>query len=169
MHTFWQTTRFELRYHLRQPALYLFYGLTVAQGFLYSLTAFNEELISLPYSNAPALFVSVFSTVGVLLTALAALLTGQSLLRDRTYHVGDYIYALPLNERLYFAGKLIGVLGTCLLLATEIALGTLPLLLRVSAPVGPFPLLATPISFSCLLLPNLLTVVSLAGTYLALR
>ncbi|MEZ0542468.1 hypothetical protein [Fibrella arboris] len=162
MHTFWYTARFEFRYHLRQPAFYLFYGLMIAQGFSYSLDAFNGELISLPYSNTPSLFISVFSTVGVLLTALAALLTGQSLLRDRTYHVGDYLYALPLNERLYFAGKLIGVLGTCLLLATGTVLGTLLLPLWVTAPVGPFPLSAILISFCLLLLPNLLIVVSLA-------
>ncbi|MBO0951103.1 ABC transporter permease [Fibrella forsythiae] len=179
MQTFWQTARFEFRYHLRQPVFYLLYGLMVAQGFFYGLDAVNEELFGLPYSNAPGLFISVFSTVGVLFTALAALLTGQSLLRDRTYRVGDYLYALPLNELLYFAGKLIGVLGTCLLLATGIVLGTLLLPLWVTVPVGPFPLSAILVSFSLLMLPNLLIVVSLAyaltavtqrmaGAYLAL-
>lgn len=162
MHTFWQTARFELRYHLRQPAFYLFYALTVAQGFFYGLAVSNEESVGVLYSNAAGLFFSVFSTVGVLLTALTALLTGQSLLRDRQYRVGDYLYALPLDERLYFAGKFTGVLGTCLLLATGVGVGVLALPLWLSAPAGPFPVVASLTSFLLLLAPNILIVVSLA-------
>lgn len=179
MNTFWQTARFELRYHLNQPSFYLFYLMTVAQGFLYGLAVVESDSVALLYSNAPGLFFSVFSTVGVVLTALAALLTGQSLLRDRTYRVGEYLYALPLDEQLYFAGKLLGVLGTCVLLATGIGFGLLALPLWISLPTGPFPLAAILTSFGSLLVPNLLIIVSLtyaltaffqrmAGAYLAL-
>ena len=176
MHTFWQTARFELRYHLRQPGFYLFYALTVAQGFAYALG--NWEAGGYAH-NAPGLFFDVFSAVGVLLTALCALLTGQSLLRDRTYRVGDYLYALPLDEQLYFAGKFVGVLGTCVLLATGIGVGTLALPLWVSGAVGTFPATAVAFGFVMLLVPNLLIIVSLsyaltaftqrmAGAYVAL-
>ncbi len=179
MNTFWQTARFELRYHLNQPSFYLFYLITVAQGFFYGLNVLESDSIGLLYANAPGLFFSVFSTVGVLLTALAALLTGQSLLRDRTYRVGDYLYALPIDEQLYFAGKLTGVLGTCVMLATGVGLGVLALPLETATPTGPFQLAATLTSFALLLLPNLLIVTSLsyalsaffqrmAGAYLAL-
>lgn len=162
MNTFWQTARFELRYHLKQPVFYLFYALTVAQGFFYGLSFFNEESAGLPYPIMPGLIISVFSTAGVLLTALAALLTGQSLLRDRTFRVGDYLYTLPLDERLYFAGKLTGMLGTCLLLATGVGLGVLAVPLWTTVPTGPFPLATLLISFFMLLAPNLLIVISLA-------
>lgn len=167
MHTFWHIARFELRYHLRQPVFYLFYALIVAQGFLYGQHVISEEASGMLYANSPGLFFSVFSTVGVLLTAIACLLTGQSLLRDRTYRVGDYLYALPLDERLYFAGKLVGVLGTCLLLSTGVAVGLLLLPAWVATPSGPLPFLALLVSFFLLLLPNLLIVVSLAYTLTA--
>ncbi|HEY0110388.1 MAG TPA: hypothetical protein VGB67_12200, partial [Fibrella sp.] len=151
MDTFWQTARFEVRYHLKQPSFYLFYLMTIAQGFLYGLNVVESDSIGLRYSNAPGLFFSVFSTVGVVLTTLAALLTGQSLLRDRTYRVGDYLYALPLDEHLYFAGKLMGVLATCVLLSTGVGLGLLALPIWTSLPTGPFPLAAILISFGSLL------------------
>ena len=160
MHTFWQTARFELRYHLRQPGFYLFYALTVVQGFAYALGSWQAG--GYAQTNAPSLFFDVFSSVGVLLTALSALLTGQSLLRDRTYRVGNYLYALPLDERLYFAGKFVGVLGTCVLLATGVVLGTLALPLWASGAICPFPVAAVAYGFVVLLVPNLLIVVSLA-------
>ncbi len=160
MHTFWQTTRFELRCHLRQPGFYLFYALTVAQGFAYALARWEGGEYAQP--NAPGLFFDVFSAVGVLLTALSALLTGQSLLRDRTYGVGPYLYALPLDERLYFAGKLVGVLGTCVLLATGVGVGALALPLWATGAVGTFPAMAVASGFVVLLVPNVLVVVSVA-------
>ena len=160
MHTFWQTARFELRYHLRQPEFYLFYALTVAQGFAYALGNWNAG--GYARTNVPDLFLDVFSSVGVLLTALSALLTGQSLLRDRTYRVGDYLYALPLDERLYFAGKFMGVLGTCILLSTGIGVGALAWPIWVSGVVGTFPATAVAYGFVVLLMPNLLIIVSLA-------
>lgn len=161
-------TRFELWYHCRQPYFYGLLLLMVAQGVATGLIDYQQVADISLTTNAPALLYLGFASMGPLLVATVALLTGQALLRDRDHHVGTYLYALPIAARTYFSGQFLGLLGISVLLGLCYALGLLSVPLVVNGPVGDWPMLAFVDGFVRVLMPNVLVVVCLSFALTAL-
>lgn len=168
MHELLIPARFEVRYHLRQPVFYGLLLLMAAQGAASGVAIYDQLADRRLLTTAPVLFYVAFSSVGPLLVAAVALLTGQTLLRDRDHRVGTYLYALPIGSRAYFSGQFLGMLAVAALLGLAYTAGLLTLPLWTNAPVGPWPVLALFGGFVSLLLPNLLVVVCLTFALTAL-
>ncbi|MEZ0607226.1 ABC transporter permease [Fibrella sp. WM1] len=166
--------RFELRYQVRQPLFWALFVLVFAQGAAMGVTTFRQLADLRLWANAPVISYIAFASLGPLLVASVALLTGQALLRDRDYRVGTYLYALPLQARTYFLGQFLGTLGVALLLGVGYTLGVLTVPLWVDSPSQSagaswsFTWLAVPGGFGWLLLPNLLIVTCLSFSLTAL-
>ncbi|MVM34623.1 hypothetical protein GO755_31640 [Spirosoma sp. HMF4905] len=113
--------RFELFYHLRQPAFYLFAVLVFGQGIWYStqLTALYS------YSDPTLTAYLILASLGVMLAVVAVLLAGQSLTKDLDYKTTAYLFTLPITSRMHFAGRFLGTYGTVLLIALFYPLGML--------------------------------------------
>ncbi|CCH00924.1 hypothetical protein FAES_2915 [Fibrella aestuarina BUZ 2] len=167
--------RFALRYQFRQPLFWALLALMLAQGALTALLTFHQLADVRLLTNAPVLFYGAFTNLGPLLITSVALLTGQTLLRDREHRVGTYLYALPLQARTYFLGHFLGTLAVGVLLGLSYTLGVLTLPIWINTPVGAanttwtdFPLLALLDGFGWLLLPNVLIITCLSFALTAL-
>lgn len=113
--------RFELLYHLRRPAFYLFALLVVGQGIWYAYSTSQQYA----GSNASVSAYMTLSSLGIALALIGVLLAGQSLTKDIDYRTHTYLYALPITSRAYLAGRFLGTYGTVLALAVCYPLGAI--------------------------------------------
>ncbi|MBO0933127.1 ABC transporter permease [Fibrella aquatilis] len=153
--------RFEIWYQFRQPYFYGLLLLMAAQGLAVSVADYQRLADVTLLTNAPILLYLSLANTGPLLVAAVSLLTGQVLLRDRDYRV-TYLYALPIAERAYFSGQLLGCLGISVLLGMAYAFGLLLVPFWVNGPTGEWPLGSLADGFIRLLLPNLVVMVCLS-------
>ncbi|MVM41489.1 hypothetical protein GO730_33695 [Spirosoma sp. HMF3257] len=113
--------RFELVYHLRQPAFYLFAFLVVGQGIWYS----SQVTALYSYSDPAVTTYLILASLGVVLAIVAVLMAGQSLTKDLDYRTTAYLFTLPITSRMHFAGRFIGTYATVLLLSVGYPVGIL--------------------------------------------
>ncbi|GAB3558051.1 ABC transporter permease [Spirosoma fluminis] len=148
-------TRFELKYNLRQPIIFLLGGLILGQGIWYSI------LVSESYASVNASANSYFTlaSLGVVLAIVAVLVAGQSITKDLEYQSALYLYTLPINSRAYFAGRFLGAFVSVLLLATLYPMGVA--LAASFVDNKPIPWLALIDGYLCLVVEHVFVVVSL--------
>jgi hypothetical protein len=154
--------RFELRYQLARPVTGLYALLIFAQGIWYGLGAHSQFGSRLVWINSAANAYLVLASPGLILTVVACLLAGQALTKDLDYRVANYAYAIPILDRDYFVGKLLGALLTVFLLALAYPLGTLAVPLFSGDPTGPVPVGQLLDGLVSLLVQNLFIIVGLA-------
>ena len=158
---------FEVRYQCRQPYFYGLLLLMAAQGLAVGAADYQQLADAMLLTNAPVLLYLGLADTGPLVVAAVALLTGQTLLRDRDYRV-TYLYVLPINERAYFSGQLLGSLSIGMLLGVSYGLGLLMLPFWANGPVGEWPIGAFLDGLVRITLPNLLVIVCLSYALTAL-
>ena len=161
--------RFDLRYQLRQPLLWL-------SGLIFGLMAFGAAssdavqvggAVGNVYRNAPmviAQFLGVFTVVAMFIVTM---FIAGSVLRDAELGMSDMIFATPMKKRDYLMGRFVAGLVACLsifvLISIGIMLGTVMPWVD-AARVGPFSIAPYLWGFAVFVIPNLL----LIGAFLML-
>ena len=172
MKNLWKVARFELRYHLRRPATWLFAALMIGQGVWYSGQLAQEYANDRLFINSAANAYLVLASLGVGLAVVAVLLAGQSLTKDLDHRTAPYLYAMPISDQSFFVGRFLGTFLTVLALAVLYLIGiaAMPLLANLwwypgqvgLGSVGPIPVLALVQGFLELTVLQIFTVVSMA-------
>jgi ABC-type transport system involved in multi-copper enzyme maturation permease subunit len=161
--------RFDLRYQLRQPLLWL-------SGLLFALMAFGASssdavqiggAVGNVYRNAPmviAQFLGVFTVVSMFIVTV---FIAGAVLRDVELGVSDMLFATPMKKRDYLIGRFVAGLVACLsifvLISVGIMLGTVMPWVD-AARVGPFSITPYLWGFAVFVVPNLM----LIGAFLML-
>lgn len=160
--------RFELRYQLRTPLLWI---CTVALAAL-AMTAIATDLVTVGsaignvHRNAPSVIVSFLGTFSALGLFVVVSFVASGLLRDHELGTAELFFATPMTKRDYLFGRMAGGLCACLVIFLGIAVGmsvgqTLP---GVEAErLGPYPLSAYGWGFAVIVIPNLLFMTALMG------
>ncbi len=172
MKNLWKVARFELRYHLRRPATWLFAALMIGQGVWYSWQLAQQYANDQLFVNSAANAYLVLASMGVGLAVVAVLLAGQSLTKDLDHRTAPYLYAMPISDQSFFVGRFLGTFLTVLGLAVFYLLGiaAMPLLGNLARNpgqigprlAGPVPVLALVQGFLELTVLQVFTVVSVA-------
>ena len=157
MNSLLTVARFEWHYHRRRPVTYLFAGLIFAHG----CWSVMEAVERYPGNSPSTLAYFSLSSLGVVLAIVSVLLAGQSLAKDHEFKAANYLYALPVTNRMYLAGRFLGTFATALTLAIFQPIGSLAAFLYID-PVAPLPGLAVTDGFVWLTVENVFIVVSLA-------
>ena len=138
--------RFDLRYQLRQPLLWL-------SGFIFALMAFGASssdavvvggAVGNVYRNAPMVIAQFLGVFTVIAMFIVTIFMAGSVLRDTELGIADMIFATPMRKRDYLFGRFAAGLVACLsifvLVALGIMLGTvMPLsLIHISEPTRPY-------------------------------
>lgn len=161
---------FELRYRLRRPATWIYFGLFLLMAFLLMLAAggaFPGGAISFGgnspnvKANAPSILnwiLTILSWFGVL---VASALLGNPVHRDFEYRTSSLFFTAPITRWGYLGGRFLGSLVVALLVFSGLALGAW---LGTVTPfteagkMGPNRLLAYVWPYLVFIVPNLLLV-----------
>ena len=161
--------RFELRYQLKQPLLWL---IAVVFG-LMAFTATSSDAVTVGsaignvWRNAPSTIINLTAAFSLLGMFVIAIFIASAMLRDYELGTADLFFASPAKARDYLLGRFSAGAVACLLISLCISLG---LMLGQFMPwidprrLGPFSLTPYLWSFAVIVLPNLL----FAGALLAL-
>lgn len=161
--------RFDLRYQLRQPLLWL-------SGLIFGLLAFGAAssdavqiggAVGNVYRNAPMVIAQFLGVFTVLAMFIVTLFVAGSVLRDVELGIADMIFATPMKKRDYLFGRFVAGQLACLsifvLVSLGIMLGTVMPWVDV-ARIGPFSIAPYLWGFAVFVIPNLL----LIGAFLML-
>ncbi|NVI80502.1 M1 family aminopeptidase [Janthinobacterium sp. BJB401] len=158
--------RFDLRYQLRQPLLWLMTVPLMAGAFL---TAGSPTFrlgggIGNVHLNAPAVIANQLGVLSMLAMFLVPVFIAGAVLRDSDAGIADLLYATPMRKRDYLGGRFLAGLAACLLVFVLVLLAMMLGSLTSAAdperlnPVTPLPYLW---SFAVFIVPNVLFVAAL--------
>ena len=158
--------KFDLRFQLRQPLLWVF-------GLIFGLMAFGVSTsdaiqmgggIGNVNRNAPTVIAQLMSIFTYISMLFITVFIAGAVLRDTEVGIADMIFATPMRKHDYLIGRFAGGIVACLSIFVLVALG---IMLGSAMPwvdparVGPFSLQPYLWSFAVLVIPNLLFVSAL--------
>jgi len=153
--------RFDLRYQLRQPLLWvtaLVLGL-LAFGATTSDAIVVGGAIGNVHRNAPVVVAQLLGAFTIFSMFTVTLFIAGTVLRDVEVGISDMLFATPMRKYQYLAGRFAAGLLACVAIFLVVALGTVlgPLMPWVDAArVGPLPVGAYLWAFGWLVIPNLI-------------
>ncbi|MEO0901238.1 MAG: hypothetical protein AAFY00_04195 [Bacteroidota bacterium] len=114
---------YELKKRFTSWITLLFFVMLVFQGFWYTKGYFdyypNDGLLM----NATAIGYMNLAACGMLMIIIVAIVTGTSLHKDLQYGTGQWIYALPVNEKSFYIGRFLSSFLYNVLLALGYVIG----------------------------------------------
>lgn len=161
--------RFDLRYQLRQPLLWVC-------GIIFGLLAFGASssdavvvggAVGNVYRNAPMVIAQFLGVFTVLAMFIVTIFIAGAVLRDTEVGISDMIFATPMRKRDYLVGRFLAGLVACLSIFVLISIG---MFVGVQMPwvdvarVGPVSLTPFFWGFAVFVIPNLLII----GSFLIL-
>jgi ABC-2 type transport system permease protein len=158
--------KFDLRYQLRQPLLWI---TTVALVLMAFMTASNDAFriggsIGNIHMNAPVVIANQLSVLSIIAMFLVTVFIAGAILRDNEVGIADILFATPMRKTDYLLGRFLAGFAVCLVI---FALITLAMMVGSSMPsidperVGPFSFQPYVWSFLVFVVPNLLFIASL--------
>ncbi|WP_308601801.1 ABC transporter permease subunit [Massilia sp. Dwa41.01b] len=161
--------RFDLRYQLRQPMLWLVMVVLAAMAFASAgSTSFRIGAgpagIGNVHLNAPGVIANQLGVLSMIAMLLVTVFIAGAVLRDSESGMADLLYAAPLRKRDYLFGRFLAGFTVCLLIFAAITAAMMAGSLLPSidpARLGAFSLWPYAWSFVVLVVPNLLFVAAL--------
>ncbi|UXI69035.1 ABC transporter permease/M1 family aminopeptidase [Tahibacter amnicola] len=158
--------RFDLRYHLRQPLLWVMAIALMAIAFT---SAGSDAMrvggaIGNVLLNAPVVIARQLSVLSIISMFLVVVFIAGAVLRDSEVGIADLLFATPIGKRDYLLGRFLAGFSVCLLI---FALITLAMMLGAQLPsidperLGPFSLTSYAWAFGVFVVPNLLFIAAL--------
>jgi ABC-type transport system involved in multi-copper enzyme maturation permease subunit len=149
---------FELRYQLRRPYTWLFFGVLLLIAFLLTRdSSLEDALYHTLFINSPYLIVKTEAVAGMLWLVIAAAVAGDAAARDVQTRMHALVYTTGIHTRSYLFGKFWAALSINLFILLSIPIGGL---LGVYLPgmqqevLGPFRPAAYITSFAFFTIPN---------------
>lgn len=158
--------KFDLRYQLRQPLLWVISLLLGALAFGVSTSDAIQVggAIGNINRNAPVVIVQFFGVFTLLSMFLVTIFIAGTVLRDTEIGIADMIFATPIRKQDYLLGRFLAGLITCVCIFILVGVGLLlgPLMPWIdSARLGPFSLYPYAWAMGVFVLPNLLFISAL--------
>ena len=128
----WKIFIFEIKYRLRRPATWAYFGVLFLFGFLtaiYGSTPASEKVLV----NSPASIAQMLIIISIFGMLLSSAVLGMPVYRDIEHSTAQYLYSYPINEKQYLLGRYFGSLVVLLLISLGMQLG-----LMLGFTLGPF-------------------------------
>ena len=153
--------KFDLRYQLRQPLLWVVALILGAMAFGASTTDSVQigGAIGNVNRNAPVVIAQLLGAFTLLSMFVVAIFIAGAVLRDTEIGISDMIFATPMRKLDYLAGRFLAGMVACIAIFIVISVGMFlgPLMPWVDvARVGPISLAPYFWGFAVLVIPNLL-------------
>lgn len=153
--------KFDLRYQLRQPLLWVTALILGAMAFGASTSDSIQVggAIGNVNRNAPVVIAQMLGTFSVISMFIVTIFIAGAVLRDTEIGISDMIFATPMRKHDYLIGRFLAGLVACLAIFVLISIGLMigPLMPWVDvSKVGPFSLQPFLWGFAVFVIPNLL-------------
>jgi len=123
---------FELKYRLKRPATWAYFGILFIFGLFVSIGG-NVPGSEKAFVNSPTSIASMLLTISLFGIMLASAVMGVPVYRDIEHKTQNYYFSFPITEKGYILGRFLGSMVTLLF----ISLG-LPLALIIGFAIGPY-------------------------------
>lgn len=123
----WNIFKFELRYWLRQPMVYVFF-LLVAVMLFFAVSSENVTIggpIGNVRRNAPYVVQNFYAVMSLLMMLMVAAFVQGAALRDFAYNTHQIVFSTPLKKAAYLMGRFWGAVAVAILPALGISFGIL--------------------------------------------
>ena len=123
---------FELRQRFRRVSTYVYFGVMLASGFLFTLLsggAFTNGTVDFGtggrvFINSPYALFAIVVYISVFAVVITAALAGQATYQDIDTNSTAFFYTAPISKFDYLAGRFLGSLAVQLFIFVGIGLGT---------------------------------------------
>lgn len=158
--------KFDLKYQLRQPLLWITTAAMVLMGFM---TASNDAFriggsIGNIHMNAPVVIANQLGVLSIIAMFLVTVFIAGAILRDNEAGIADLLFATPMRKTDYLLGRFLAGFAVCLAIFALITLAMMAGSMMPSVDperVGPFSFQPYLWSFFIFVLPNLLFISAL--------
>ncbi len=123
----WNIFKFELRYWLRQPMVYVFF-LLVGVMLFFAVSSENVTIgspIGNVHRNAPFVVQNFYSVMSLLTMLMVAAFVQGAALRDFAYNTHQIVFSTPLKKYAYLMGRFWGAVVVALIPTLGVSLGIL--------------------------------------------
>ena len=123
---------FELKYRLRRPATWAYFGILFLYGMIISIGGFGggSEKVFLNSPTNLAFTLNVVSIFGIM---LASAIMGVPVYRDIEHGTQNYLFSYPISEKGYILGRFAGSMAILFLVSLGLILGFM-----IGYAIGPF-------------------------------
>lgn len=153
---------FELRYRIKRPATWAYFGMLFLFGFITAMygkvPGSEKTFVNSPYSIA-----FMFSFISIFQILIASAVMGVPLYRDIEYKTKNYFFTYPIGEWSYYGGRYVGSFIILALISFGFILGLwlgspwgVPLGIIEPERFGPFSFANYLYPFMTITLPNIL-------------
>ncbi|MFN7120250.1 MAG: ABC transporter permease, partial [Saprospiraceae bacterium] len=122
---FWNIFTFEIKYRLKRPATWAYFGILFLFGFItaiYGSTPASEKV----FANSPFAIGYMMAVISIFGTMIASAVMGVPIYRDVEHKVKEYYFAYPISESDYLLGRYAGSLAILLLIGLGFHAGLIP-------------------------------------------
>lgn len=128
---FWQIFSFEIKYRLKRPATYIYFGIVFLITILFVATG-STPASEKVFHNAPIAMAVLMSVFSMLMMLVCSAIMGVPLYRDIDHNTSGYYLSYPITENGYFWGRYLGSFLFVILIGSGLLFG-----IYVSSFIGP--------------------------------
>ena len=122
---------FELKYRLKRPATWAYFGILFLFGLLVAIGD-NGPSSEKVFVNAPSALATIMTTLSIFGIMIASAVMGVPVYRDIDHKTDNYFFSFPITEKGYLLGRFFGSLSILFLISLGLHLG-----LILSSLIGP--------------------------------
>lgn len=120
---FWKIFTFELRYRIKRPATWAYFGILFLFGWLIAANGGNGTGSEKAFANSAFEVTSFTIIISVFATMIASAVMGVPVYRDIEHGVKHYYFSYPVDEKSYLLGRYLGSFLILMLISTGILAG----------------------------------------------
>jgi ABC-2 type transport system permease protein len=106
-HMFFSIFLFEIKYRLKRPATWAYFGILLLFGFVVGIYG-NSPASEKTFVNSPYAIAFMVAILSVFQILMASAIMGVPIYRDLEYQTKDYFFTYPIREKSYFMGRYLG-------------------------------------------------------------
>ncbi|MGB5356500.1 MAG: ABC transporter permease, partial [Eudoraea sp.] len=129
---FKQIYLFELKYRLKRPATWAYFGILLVFGLIVAIGG-NGPVSEKVFVNSPIGIATMLITISIFGVMLASAIMGVPIYRDIEHKTENYYFTYPISEKGYVFGRFLGSLSVLFLISLGFHLG-----LIIGFAIGPY-------------------------------
>ncbi len=114
--------KFELKYRLKRPATWAYFGILLLFGFVLAANGANAGSEK-AFANSALTVTGLLTTISIFGVLIASAVMGVPVYRDIEHGVKDYYFTYPVTEKSYLLGRYAGSLVTLLFISLGVVFG----------------------------------------------
>ncbi len=123
---------FEIKYRLKRPATWAYFGILVIFGLIVSIGG-NGPASEKVFVNSPVAIATMLSTISIFGIMLSSAIMGVPIYRDIEHKTENYYFSYPVTEKGYLLGRFFGSMAVLFLVSLGLHVG-----LIIGFAIGPY-------------------------------